>query len=438
MAAPPQQSKISRDRIDLDSDGFLKCPFRRCPPSRSWSRCVGVFLVVYCGVVDSGLTARGLLAAEVSIVSADGSATRGELVDIGKAGVRIRRQAETATLPLEDLSQLSFNHETRPPLPMRAELSGGSLLSLTGITWTDDLVKLSVARQSPLSAPARQLRWVRFRAGTPATDPTWLGWLEESRRADRLVVRRNDRALDSVEGTVVEIDRDAVTFEMRGNAIDAPMAKLEGILFSNLSQEATDASVRLTDTSGSEWIAESIRMSAGESEVVVVIAGGIEHKIPIDQVRQIKFAGGILSLTEAEVATASFGGQSNLASKAANSAELNEWFGPQTDNGLIRVHAPGEITLRIPDGYQKLIVAARRSREVSEFTALRLSVLLDGDVKWTATLRNRESLGLELPISEARQLTLRASRMSGTSDASVQDGAALGGGVEWFSGRLLK
>lgn len=379
-----------------------------------------------------------LIAAEVSVTTADGGTASGTLLEITESGIRLGGPKENAIVALEDLSQLATGNKPRQPLPMRAALVGGSELCVTGLTWTGDAVEFAVAGQSPLSVPARQLRWVRFRAGSAATDPVWLGWLEEIRRADRLVVRRSEKALDSIDGTVLGIGRDTVKFEMRDNPIDAPLAKLEGILFSSPADEPAPSGITVLDIAGSQWAANSLQMPAGGSAVRVELAGGIEHEIPLDQVLKITFAGGILALSDLEVAAAEFGEETPAAGGATKSAALNEWFGPQSKDGMIRIDAPGAITLRIPDGYQKLIVASRRSRDVSQFTALQLEVLVDGEVRWTGTLQDRESLGLELPISGARQLTLRASRMSPTNESSPPHGAALGGSIEWFSGRLLK
>lgn len=406
-------------------------PFTRLLDRVRAGLCVLIALGGVCAVGD-------LAATEVSIATADGGTASGTLLEITEAGVRLGGQAENSILPLQNLSQLTIENEPRQPLPMRAALAGGSELCITGLTWSGDAVELAVARQSSLTVPARQLQWVRFRVGTTSTDPIWLGWLEETRRADRLVVRRNEKSLDSIDGTVLGIGRDTVKFEMRDNPIDAPLAKLEGILFSSPDEELVPSAITVIDTAGSQWAAQSLRMPAGGAVILVKLAGGIEHEIPLDQVRKITFAGGVLALSDLEVAAASFGDGPKDGKTAAKTAGLGEWFGPQSDDGLIRVDAPGEITLRIPDGYQKLIAASRRSRDVSQFTALQLEVLVDGEVRWTGTLQDRESLGLELPISGARQLTLRASRMSQTNEPSPPPGPALGGSVEWFSGRLLK
>ncbi len=393
------------------------------------------FIAIASILFVSTVPATAQSVAEITVTTVEGETVRGDLVELAVDGVHLDRGSELSVLPLEALSQIRFDHEPQRTLPMQVQLSSGSVLRISGLTLTDQSVTIAVSRQSPLVVPFKQLRWVRFRPGNSATDPVWLGWLEESRRGDRLVVRRDEKTLDSIDGTVIGIGRESVQFEMRGNRIDAPLAKLEGVLLSSPTDMQTASALRLTDTSGSVWAAESVQIIPGGSSVRVTLPGSLEHEIPLNQVVEIQFAGGILSLADAEVSESVFG-DGEPASPVLS--ELDKWFAPQASDGVIHINAPGKITLRIPDGYQKLVVAARRAQDVSQFTAIGLEVLLDGQVKWTGTLQDRNSLGLELPLADARQLTLRAvapPRPDGSSDAAA---AELGGRVEWFSGRLLK
>lgn len=368
----------------------------------------------------------------VTITTSDGKSLRGNLTEITEQGVHFDRAGNINVLPFEELSQIRTEQEKQPALPIRVALSGGSQISSTGIEWTGQSVTITPARQSAITVPVEQLRWVRFRAGNSATDPAWLGWLEETRRGDRLVVRRSEKSLDSIEGTALGIDRDSVEFEMRGNRINAPLSKLEGILLSNQTEQAEPPAIRLLDTSGSQWAVESIRMPADAQQVRAQLAGSIEHEIPVEQIREIRFAGGVLSLADAEIAVRSFGSESTKKNRSPLAAELDNWFSPETADGVVRIHAPGEIAFRIPEGYESFIVAARRHRAVARFTAVTLEVLLDDEVQWKGVLKDRESLGLELPLAGASQLTLRARPQSESPTA------ALGGTVDWFSGRLLK
>lgn len=391
---------------------------------------------------------------QVTITTADGKTVQGEMVEIDERGVHFDDGSTTKILPLEDLSLVRAENPNQSPLPMRVQLAGGSQLRIAGLVWSDQTATITPARQSPIEIPVTQLRWVRFRTGNTATDPTWLGWLEEARRGDRLIVRRNEKALDAIDGTVVAISREAVDFEMRGNPVSAPIAKLEGVMLSNQAGDRPAPAIRLTDTSGSVWAAESIRWARQTPRVRVRLSGSLEHEIPIEQIQEFRFAGGVLALAEAEVASASFGRPQGEASRAALKpalvADMKDWFEPRPDGGVIRVNTPGDITFRIPAGYQRFAIAARRDREVSQFNPVELAVLLDGKVKWTGTLQDRQSLGLELELADARQLTLRARPLAATSDTTSDSqeasaaavdglaGAALGGAVQWFSGRLLK
>ncbi|MCM2370557.1 glycosyl hydrolase family 98 [Aporhodopirellula aestuarii] len=383
--------------------------------------------------------------SEVSVTTSDGKTLTGDLVAIDESDLHLKEGVKVATLPLADLSRLQFDRSSYPSQPMRLQLSGGSLLSVTAVTWTDQSVTVTPTRQSPLTFPVEQLRWIRFRMGNPATDPTWLGWIEESRRGDRLVVRRNEKALDSIDGTVLGISRKSVRFSMRGNEIEAPLEKLEGVMLSNQGESVSPAAIQLTDASGSVWACESLSLTRGESDLRVTLAGSIEHQIPVSQIREIRFAGGILPLAEAEIATSGYGTETTTSNASAVAIEMKKWFSPATEGGSIQMHVPGEITFRIPDGYQKLVVAARRDTDVNQFMAVRLQVLLDDRVQWSGVLQDRESLGLELPLGDAGRLSLKAAPLpkgddpkTSTTETLPDLSGTLGGTVEWFSGRLLK
>jgi len=382
-----------------------------------------------------------------SLMTADGKSLQGEIIRIDDDGVHFNessgpnRGSEAKVFAIEELSQIRWDHAGQTPLPMQVQLAGGSIVRATVLNWSDETVTVTPARQSPIELPVQQLRWVRFRAGNTATDPTWLGWLEEVRRGDRLIVRRNEKALDSIDGTALAINRDSVEFETRGNRVIAPLSKLEGLMLSTRSEDTQSSSIRLSDTSGSIWAAESIRMSRDAEMLRIRLSGSIEHEIPIDQVSEIWFAGGILPLAEAEIAEAVMGTETVSPSAPDSVADLGKWFSPQTDEGVIAMNAPAKITFRIPEGYQKLMIAARRDRDVHQFTAVQLEVLLDDESKWTGILKDRESLGLDLDLAGARQLTLRAAPLNGPANGPANDAsttATLGGQVQWFSGRLLK
>lgn len=417
---------------------------------------IAIGLVVYFGI-----GVRSLAAAEATLSTADGESVAGELVQILAEGIGLDTGSGLQIVPTELASRLEFAHEPKPNVPTLVELNDGTRIRVTLVTWGGGDLEVVPSRQSALRIPIAQVKSIRFRPGNAATDATWLGWSEDARRGDRLAVRRDEKTLDSLDGTVGGIGTQTVQFEIGGNAIEAPIAKLEGVLFSSSNPAtASGTAIRVNDTSGSQYLARSVMMQANSDVLKIELSGDVWHTIPVDQLLSIGFAGGVLQLANVEVASSGFG-NSVTRPRAANSRAVNgrasdwleAWFLPQTSvkdrsgEDLIVMQSPGEIRFRIPEGYQRFEGAVRRHPEVELFVPLRVEVLADDAIVWSASLDSRDSLGLELPLGDARILTLRSKVMAPTGDSvdahnndvSVDVfSSTLGGQIQWFGGRLFK
>lgn len=402
-------------------------------------------------IVADGATPLAAMEAQpvrVAASTATGKEIQGNLGVIDASGVEIRGSSESP-FAFESLSKIEFSAAAKPSVPTVVELVGGSRIHASSVIWEgDDFVQITPSRQSTIRVPVAQVKSIRFRQGNNATDPVWLGWHEETRRGDRLAVRRDDKNLDSLDGTINAISGETIEFEMGGNSINAPITKLEGVLFSAVDASPETSQIRLTDSSGSRYVATSIRRAAENAVLQIQLPGSVEHSIPVDQVMSLQFAGGVLRLVDAEIASDRFGLPFN-DTNAKVAETIRAWFAPRiesggdgNENGRIAMNSPADISFRIPTGYQKLVVAVRRHPDVDLFTPLQVEVLVDDRSQWTAELTERESLGLELPIEGGRVLTLRASAIpvSDKGDPESVNTAPqnLGGMIQWVGGRLLK
>ena len=392
----------------------------------------------------------GLVAGppQVTVVTADGNQLAGELLQIDEAGVHIVEGSATRVISGEDLSRIDFDAKQGQPLPTLVELVGGSRIRVSSLVWEDTMATLSPARQPVLKVPVSEIATIRFRKGNRDTDPVWLGWIQEQRRGDRLAVRRNEQALDSIDGTVVGMSRTAVEFDMGGNRIQAPLGKLEGVILLAAGKKSSDTAIRLTDIWGSSYALTSVALN--NDRIEIILPGAITHRIPFDQVATIEYSGGVLLLHEAEIASAEFAaGSLNDPSRLAL---WRSWFAPTPESTInadnesiepvIAMNTPGEITFRIPEGYQTLVAGVRRHNEVHQLLPVSVEVWVDGKQEWEAELNKRETLGLELPLDGARRLTLKATsndlKTDRSKDPVVSSNNSLGGKLEWFGARILK
>lgn len=374
----------------------------------------------------------GLIAADAdaTAVMADGKLVSGSVVAMDPQSIRLSVAGSEMRLELDDLSSLRLDHPALTGPAGQVWLVGGSQIRIENAVLESgqDAITLRPRRQANVAVPLAMVRAIRFRGGTPTTDPVWLGLIAEGPRVDRLIARRGESSLEPIDGAVEGISRDAVSFLLSGNTIKAPLTKLEGVVFGGVAT-ADEAAIRVEDVYGSNWVARSIEMSAAASgktpELRLDLAEGVTHRLPIDQVLSIQFRGGILALADAEIAKQ----QLKSIVPGFDGSKWNAWLGPRMDAGAVTMTADSSITFRLPDGYQRLVGSVRRNADVSQFGQTDVALWVDDEPVWQARLGGRETLGFELPIRGGRRFTVE---VSGGDDSTVGDL------VDWVDVRLLK
>ncbi|MFG0266439.1 MAG: hypothetical protein ACF8AM_15025 [Rhodopirellula sp. JB055] len=337
---------------------------------------------------------------------------------------------------LTEISRLRFQGSARTSPPTRAVLRGGSEIAAAATSMQQDDLLIRSVGQPSLSVPIGKVRSVRFRAPASATDPNWLALVEEPQRRDRLVIRREGDALDPIEGTILEIKRDSVSFDLSGNIVDAPLNKLEGVIFSTSNNRESGKTLRVLDQWGSEWMAEQATWNSTAGSLELNLGDGITHSIPADQLLEIRLSGGILYLSDAEVAEQN---QSESLNTIVGNDLASTWFATETQSKNLTTVLSSDHVVRVPEGYEKLVSAVRISPDVDQFTPLKVSVLLDDQMVWSLDLQDRKPHGLILPLEDARRLTLRIDQADvDSSESSPSLADALGHRVEWLGARLLK
>lgn len=420
------------------------------PPSRPLNCPVGLFASLLVALVWM-LIGTSLVAQEGAFVPAtpavevqtiQGESVAGRLSALGADRISIVSESgKSLTWQPTEVARISFTNSSRTGPPTVVTLHGGSEISASIVTLRDETMTIRCSGQPPLESSIGSVRSIRFRAPSNATDAAWLGYVEEPQRKDRLVIRRDGDTLDPIEGTVISIDRDAVVFDLGGNTVEAPLGKLEGVIFSNAGERRQTRSIQVTDVLGSKWMTDQVRWDATADQVTLSLDGAnqgdpVTHSLSIDQLIDIRFSGGILYLADAEVARQS----SPAAAVAIVGDELAAtWFSPQSESQSIVMPFSSQRVIRIPDHYQNLVAGVRLDPEVKQFTPVTVSVAIDGEVVWTQTLNDRKTIGLVLPIGEGRQLTLLTRSETETEPNEFTSlGNTLGHRVQWLGARLLK
>jgi hypothetical protein len=347
-----------------------------------------------------------LLAAviQVRVTTVDGVTNDVDLLGVNAVGLEIESGGQTKTVAFDNL--LSMTRTTSasiaPPV-MRAELSNGSRIAISGVTSDGETAILNLREQQPLSIPIKQVRWLRFRSSSATVDPQWLGMIDKARTTDVLVVRRAGDALDEVEGIVKSITAKVVTVDLDGEDLPAPLEKLEGVLFANATAVAPAGKILVEDTVGSRWQARSLSPGANNA-ILLELGGGVTHEIPLAQLRKIEATGSVQYLASESPAESSFVAVSKVG---LGDALASQWFEAKSDNGRdLVMHADSFVEYRLDETFSTIAGTVQFDPTVTAGGTCSLKILLDGKAVWDQTfdVKDPSPKGYELPIGAAKRV----------------------------------
>lgn len=366
----------------------------------------------------------GLLIATlpVRVSLSSGEELDGILSGLEDAAVSIESDGQSLRIPVDELVSLV------PPTPqsatapaMRVILRDGSQLAAQEVTLEEERLRIQPRRQEALSVPLQRVAAIRFRTGSPATDPRWLGILEQRPRGDLLAIRRDEGRLDPVAGVVEAIADGRVRFALGGDTVHAPIERLEGIVFGGATGEGRSADglqvvATIHDIYGSEWVVVGWTAGPLVDGMEVRLSGDVTHTIPLDQLASIRFRGGQIALVEQTPAEK--GVRPYLESKL-DPALLEGWFGPRVNaEGELVMVGGSSVTYRAEPGFRKLLGSVHRDPDVAAAGEVSVRITFDDRVVWEQALLDRDPQGFELELGRAARI--RFDVLSG-SDGDVGD-----------------
>ncbi len=369
-----------------------------------------------------------IAAVPVDVTTNDGDTFAGELTAIDEAAITLNVGGTATSFAIEDVQAISpADTKTQTGPTYRVTLTDGSKVAAEDVTLTDGKLTVQPRSQPAITVDARTVRAIRFRAAAEATDADWLGMIERDARGDLLVIRRGGDTLDPATGIIESIADAKVNFDLDGDTVAAPIAKLEGVVFGGTARVADSVDIRVDDAFGSSWAAMSLSYDTESKLLAMKLKSDVTHAIPLDQVRTIRFAGGMMMVASQSPAEQSM----TTFIKVAGMDELTSvFFGPADvgDNDL-QMNGTASISYRVDDGFKMLVGSVKRSAEVKRAGNVAAKILVDGKVVWDETLPDAKPRGFELPIDGARRVTLQID--------SAGDGD-LGDRVRWLRPRMVK
>ena len=363
-----------------------------------------LFIPAFAGV---GSLIGSLLLSSLPVVleTNEGERFSGPLLDIEDSSLRIEVNGSVRSIEFQSLSSLVLSKDRSESSPVfRVELSDGTRIAAETVSSSEETLEIKPRQQANLRVPLQQVRAIRFQRGRPATDSQWLGWLEQQQRSDLLVIRREGDRLDPQQGLISEIDSDSVGFDLDGTSVDAPIDRLEGVVFATREAEPASSAISVVDVFGSQWKVSDLTLADGEDELSLRLANSLQHRVPLSQVATIRWSSGLVLLATAESVDSGYSPfiKSNVSPKT-----LNAFFSPTVEGEAdLQMHGGSSIVYRVEPGFRILAGSVQRHSKVADGGAVTVRIELDGKEMWRETLEDRRSRGFEIPLTEARRLQI--------------------------------
>lgn len=362
-------------------------------------------VLVLAGLLLAAVQVAPLQAASVQVrlTTVDGVAREVSLKSMNETGLVIESGGTSETIAWDNLlsAERTEASSSTPPV-MRIELVGGSRVAATQVTSEGNEATLVTREQEPLKAPLKELKSIRFKASSPATDPQWLGMLDSPRTADVLVVRRAGDSLDEVQGIVKSITAAVVTIDLDGDEVSAPIEKLEGVLFANATSSAEVGGLLVEDTQGSRWRVTSIA-SPRDGFVSLALGRSLKHEIRLDQLNRLESTGSVQFLALEAPAEKAYVPTTKLG---LNASLADQWLGANVDGNDLVMQSESHVEYRLGGEYSMLRGSAQFDQVVKVGGKCAMRILLDGKVVWDQVfdIEDPSARGYELPLGSARRL----------------------------------
>lgn len=394
---------------------------------RSVSNLSGWVLVGLMSIAALG-SAGNLAADEFGVQTVNGETIVGQWAGVTGSSIQIRSGDEVRVIEMDQAVSMAPINDADPPEPprMQATLVNGSVIAIQDMSLDGSTVRIEPRRQDALPIPIKQIRSIRFRKGSPASDPQWIGLTEKETRRDLMVIRRSNDQLDPVEGVVVGLDANTMRFELDGDPIDAPLEKLEGVIFQTNATGSDAILVKVEDIYGSVFFADRLIDSEEENVLKFTLPGPVRHTVPMDHIRKLSWSSGRILLASQSPAESKMRLPIRLN---LNSDLVKDWFAPAAEGDDLVASAGGRAEYRIESGFQTLVGSVRREGDAIDSGNVEVKISLDEDVVWRQIISGPESKGFEISVGDAKRVRLE---VLPTSDGEVGDV------IRFMKPRLLK
>jgi hypothetical protein len=347
-----------------------------------------------------------LAVIPVAVQTNEGERVEGTLLSIQDSTLVMEVGSKERTFAFEELASLEPTGSSQESGPAwMVQLTGGSKITAESLVSENEQLKIQPRDQDLITIPMNQLRSIRFRRGSTETDSQWLGWLEQDQRSDLLVIRREGERLDPQQGLIKGLNPKTVAFDLEGTPIDAPIERLEGVIFANSNPATTASEIVVLDQYGSEWRATGMQADVEDGSIRVDLGANRTHRIKLNQVSLIRWSSGLVLLAGVTPAASTFDA---AIQTGVPSTLLDSFFSASTinENDLV-MHSGASIEYRVDQGFSRFVGSVERHPDAKSGGRVAVRVELDGVEKWNQMVSDQQPSGFEIPLENARRVVIR-------------------------------
>lgn len=303
------------------------------------------------------LLASVLIAGELAVTvrPVDGPVFDAQWLAVDTDGVELLVDGRQQSVPWDQLQSLSRQQPAAGiPIATRVFLRDGSQLPVDQVTLSGEFANLKLRRQASLQVPVRQLAIIRFRSPAARVEQQWAGLVKQQADEDRLVILRGTDTLDSAGGIIQSISAEQVVFDLGGSPVEAPINRLEGVLFGGPEPLQPQPRLRLHDIYGGTWFVDRLLPGEQAGALIVETRSGLQHPLSLDLIERIELASGVVYLSSLEPVEHTY--QPYISIPAAIPTDLaRQWLGMHVDpsTGDLMVPSRSLLTYRVEPGFSR-------------------------------------------------------------------------------------
>ena len=351
---------------------------------------------------------------EVTASLLDGQTVRGKLVSASSASCAIAVNQATKELAGNDVALLKFPASLDfNLLPIEVLLLDGSKACGSRLTGKASGWRLENGDSGEISIPSKSIRSARLKPIPTGLQAAWQAAIVEPAESDAVIVMRGNESLERINGIIVQVKENSVAFELDGEPIDIPLAKLIGLIWFQRPLERVLPTIEVVTKNHSAWMAESFQVADQKLELTTQLGQTVSLPLttivsinystanlrwladvePIEAVpeKRLDFKGSVASLERAMAPR--FVVDRKAPTETASSSEKDLHF-----------PGPGRFVFRVPEGFKTFQSQVVRTDKGSQRTDLTIEVWQDDQrLAEKALPYNVESIDLNVPVQSGKK-----------------------------------